>query len=223
MEHFGISKTDTGLHIEGFPDAVKVIRLDSPQAQRLSDLALHKSDLDFADACLDALNTVLMETTVIRGALWQSAIVHFSKCFGDSGARFQLSAERIYKTEPPEAMVVFRYFRDLLNKHVVHDENSYVQSLPGAVLNGGDKTYKIEKIVCLNAVGITLEQANYSNLKLLIGKARTWVDSEFDKLCDILTKELELEPYETLLTKEAISYQAPTVDEISKNRKRKKQ
>ena len=38
MEQFPISKTDAGLHIEGFPDALKVIRLDGPLAQRLSDL-----------------------------------------------------------------------------------------------------------------------------------------------------------------------------------------
>jgi len=221
MEKFPISKADTGLHIEGFPDAVKVIQLDNPKAQRLSDLALHKNDLDFADACLEALNTVPEEARVVREALWQSAIVHYSKCFGDSGARFQLSSERVYKTEPPEAMVVFNYFKDLRNKHVVHDENSYAQSLPGAVLNGGDKNYKIEKIVCMNAVGITLEQANYGNLKLLIGKARIWVESEFDQLCDILTKELEQLPYETLFAKDTVSYRAPTVDEISKNRKTK--
>lgn len=222
MEHFPISQTGAGLHIEGFPDAVKVIRLDSPQAQRLSDLALHKSDLDFADACLDALCTVPEESRVVRNALWGSAIVHFSKCFGDSEARFQLSAEKVYKAEPAEATVAFNYFRNLRNKHVVHDENSYAQSIPGAVLNKGDKKYKIEKILTLNAVANTLEQANFSNLKLLIGKAHTWVDSEFDTLCDILTRELEEESYEALLAKEAVSYRAPTVNEISKNRKRKK-
>jgi len=28
MEHFTISKTEAGLHIEGFPDAVKVVVID---------------------------------------------------------------------------------------------------------------------------------------------------------------------------------------------------
>lgn len=222
MEQFPISKTDAGLHIEGFPDALKVIRLDGPLAQRLSDLALHKSDLEFSDACLEGLNAVPEEANVLRQALWQSAIIHFSKCFGNSGARFQLNARKIYKSEPPEAMVAFAYFQDLRDKHVAHDENSYAQSLPGAVLNRGDKEYKIEKVICFNAIANTLEQANFSNLKLLIGKAHTWVISEFDQLCDTLAKQLEQELYETLLVKEALNYRVPTVDEISKNRKKKK-
>jgi hypothetical protein len=47
MEQFELSKADGGLQIEGFPDAVKVIRLDGPRAKRLADLALHRADLDF--------------------------------------------------------------------------------------------------------------------------------------------------------------------------------
>ncbi len=222
MEQFAVSKTDTGFHIEGFPDAVKVIRLDSPQAKRLSDMALHKSDLEFAGACLDGLNTVPEKARVIREALWRSAIIHFSKCFGDSKARFQLDARRIYKAEPVEAMMAFAYFQDLRNKHVIHDENSYAQSLPGAVLNRGDKNYKIEKIICFNAIAGTLEEGNLSNLKLLIAKAHAWVDSEFDKLSDAIAKQLEKESFETLFAKEALSYQVPTVDEINKSRKTKK-
>ena len=38
--------------MEGFPDAVKALRIDGRKARRLADLALHKADLDFA---LDAL------------------------------------------------------------------------------------------------------------------------------------------------------------------------
>jgi len=56
MEHFTISKTEAGLHIEGFPDAVKVVVIDGREAKRLADLALHKDDLEFADACLDAID-----------------------------------------------------------------------------------------------------------------------------------------------------------------------
>jgi len=219
MEHFPISQTDAGLHIEGFPDAVKVIQLKGPHAQRLSDLALHKSDLDVADACLDSLNAVPDESRVVRNALWESAIVHFSKCFGGSKARFQLSAEKIYKGEPPEAMIAFNYFKSLRNKHVVHDENAYAQSIPGAVLNKGDKKYKIEKIITLNTVANTLEQSNFNNLKLLIVKTRTWIDSEFDNLCDTLTRELEEESYEALLAREPVICRVPTVDEIGKKRK----
>ncbi len=198
MEYFGISQKESGLHIEGFPDAEKVVCIDGPQAKRLSDLALHKADLDFADQCLDAINQTPRESHIIREALWRSAIVHFLKCFGDSGARFQLSAQKVLKIEPPEAMMAFNYFRDLRNRHLVHDENSYAQSLPGAILNKGNKEYKIERIVCFAAIAATLAQDNYSNLKMLIQKSRAWVVDQFDKLCKLVTEELEKETYTNL-------------------------
>jgi len=218
MEHFEISQQESGLHIEGFPDAVKVIAVEGWRSKRLADLALHKDDLEFADSCLDAINVSPEEPFVIREALWRSAIVHFMKCFGDSGARFQLSSVKILKGELPEVSMAFEYFKDLRNKHFVHDENSYAQSLPGAILNSETKSYKIEKIVCFAAIIETLTQENYSNLKLLVQKSHSWVIAEFDQPCSALTTELEREPYESLLKRESLSFRAPTIDEIQKNR-----
>jgi hypothetical protein len=184
----------------------------------LADLSLHKTDLEFADACLDAINHAPENPDITREALWRSAIVHFLKCFGNS-ARFQLVPEKMYKGEPPEALMAFEYFKGLRNKHLIHDENSYAQSIPGAVLNNGEKNYKVEKIVCFSAIGKTLEHGNYGNLKLLIQKARAWVIIEFDALCVRLTADLEKESYDKLLSRDAIAYRAPSVDDISRTRK----
>lgn len=218
MEHLKVSQTDTGVHLEGFPDAIKVIKIDGPLAKRLSDLALHKADLEFADSCLDSINQVPPEPFSIREGLWRSAIIHFIKCFGD-GVRFQLAPRAIYKQEPPISLEAFNYFKDLRNKYFVHDENAYSQCIPGAILNNGKKTYKIEKIVCLGAIAGTLTEANYGNLKLLIQKAYSWVTAEFDKLCNQLTAELEKETYENLISRESIKLRIPTIDEISQKRK----
>lgn len=138
MEHYSCTRTEGGLHVEGFPDAVKLIKLDDHKARRVADLLLHQHDLEFADACLEAINKAPVDPPTIREALWRCAIVHFVKCFGSSAARFQLNREKIYKNEPPEAMQSFEYFKHLRDKHVVHDANSYSQSIPGAVLNRGD-------------------------------------------------------------------------------------
>jgi hypothetical protein len=218
MDHFNVSKHESGIHIEGFPDAVKVIAIEGPRAKRLADLALHKSDLDFADSCLDAINLAPEDPPTIREALWRAAIMHFMKCFGGSGARFQLSATNVLKGAPVEASIAFEYFKHLRNKHFVHDENSYAQSLPGAILNDGTKTYKIEKIVCFAAFAETFGQGNYGNLKLLIQKSRSWTVAEFDDLCDTLTTELERESYESLCQKESLTFRAPTSDEIHNSR-----
>jgi hypothetical protein len=196
---------------------VKVIKINGPLSKRLADLALHKADLLFATECLEQLNHTPEEPFIIRQALWRSAIIHFVKCFGD-GVRFQLSAEKIYKGDALGLMAVFRYFRDLRNKHFVHDENSYAQSIPGAVINQGNKGYKVEKIASFSAYAETLGQSNYNNLSLLIQTADKWVTLQFDSICDILTKELEAESYETLLRRESLSLTVPNVDQIGKSR-----
>lgn len=219
MEYYPIKHVDGNLHVEGFPDAVKLIKLDDPKAQRIADLLLHRHDLEFANSCLEAINTVPVDPPAVREALWRCAIIHFAKCFGNSAARFQLSCEKIYRGEPSEAKQAFQYFQHLRDKHVVHDENSYAQSIPGAVVNRGDKLYKIEKILCFVAHGNTLEQDNYNNLKLLIQKALTWVVAEFDTCCDIVTKELEAIPYDELLKRLDVTYRVPSVEEIGGNRR----
>ena len=62
MEHFAISKMESGLRIEGFPDAVKVVTINGPEAKRVADLSLHKEDLEFADACLEVKSTKRQKT-----------------------------------------------------------------------------------------------------------------------------------------------------------------
>jgi hypothetical protein len=217
MERFSITKTDSGFHIEGFPEAVKVFAIEGLQSKRLADLALHKTDLEFAAECLKAINQVSDKPRVLRKALWRAAITNYMKCFGNSQARSQLSAEKIYKGNEP-ALTAFNYFKNLRNKHFVHDENSYAQSIPGAILNRREKPYKIEKIVCLSAIAETLSQNNYSNLHLLVQTTKAWVISKFDILCETLTKELEAQSYDDLLNRKAITYRAPAIDEIKNNR-----
>jgi hypothetical protein len=178
MEYFNITKSESDFRIEGAPpDAVKAVQIDGREARRLADLALHKSDLEFAIQCLDAINLTHETFWVIREALWRSAIIHFIKCFGNSRARSQLSADKIFKGDTV-GIDVFGYFLNLRNKHFIHDENSYAQSIPGALLNKGDKKFKIEKIVCFSAIAETLEQNNYDNLVLLIQKSKVSVENE---------------------------------------------
>jgi hypothetical protein len=217
MEQFSITKIDSGFYVEGFPEAVKVIGIEGRQSKRLADLILHKTDLEFAAECLKAINQVSDKPWVLRQALWRAAIIHYMKCFGNSQARSQLSEKKIYKENKP-ALTVFNYFKDLRNKHFVHDENSYAQSIPGAILNRRDKPYKIAKIICCSTAAVTLCQDNYSNLHSLVQTSKAWVVREFDTLCETVTKELEAQSYDDLLNRKEVTYRAPTIDEIKKNR-----
>ena len=217
MEYFAITKRPEGFHIEGFPDSVKVIRIKGPEARKLADLALHKADLNFALECLDQINGMPEIGHVLRQALWRSAVVHFMKCFGDSKSRVRLVPRNVYKGDP-EAMEVFRYFKSMRDKHLIHDENSYTQCLRGAVINKKDMDHKIAKIVCLSVIGDTLGQANYSNLHLLISRAREWIVPRFDTICNALSAELESNSYEALVAQQGITYSPPGPEEIHHRR-----
>jgi hypothetical protein len=212
MEFYSTSESEHGLQIDGIPDGSKVIAINGYKAHRLSDLALHQQDLRFSLEALDTLNQAPNDSPFIQEALWRTAIIHFIKCFGE-GARFQLSAPKIYKGKPPEAIEAFTYFKALRNKHVAHDESAYAQSVPGAVLNDGSKPYRVEKIVCFSARAATLVQGNFANLRLLVSDALSWVNAEFDKLCNELTTELEALSDDELATKGPLQYRVPTVDE----------
>ena len=154
---------------------------------------------------------------VIPYRVWHSAIVHFMKCFGHSDSRVKLDPESVYEGETG-AMEVFRYFKALRDKHLVHDENSYAQCLPGAILNKEDCDHKIAKIICPSFISVTLDQTAWSNLHTSITHALKSVDQEFEDLCDRLSAELEKVPYDDLLNRKEIVYSPPKIEEIGKTR-----
>jgi hypothetical protein len=196
------------LAVHEYPDAAKIVRLSGPKAKRLADLSLHRGDIEFARDCLLRINELAPDPPILREALWRSAIVPFFKCFGDSAARFQLSAQKVLKSEGPVALEVFDYFRKLRDKHLVHDENSYLQGVPGAVLSQPSKPYKVEKIVCFSIAAQTLQQETFANMLLLVETSLRWIDVQFEALCQDLTQELEARSYDDLIALEAVAYKS---------------
>lgn len=223
MENIPFIPVGANLRIEGYPNAVKVIEIDDTKSRRLADLFLHKVDLEIAFTNLRLIEHHSDTQDVdprIGDALWESSIIRFLKCFGKAKARMSLDPTEIYKGEPPEAMLAFCFFKKLRNKHVAHDENSYAQCLPGAILNAPGCSNKIEKIICLDARVVTLEQDSFDNLGKLIKKALTWVEHQFDDLDQEVILELEREPYEALVAKREVQLHVPAVEDIGKNRRK---
>lgn len=218
MDFLSLSRTDSGLHIDGFPDAVRVIALSGDAANEIADLALHQRDLTIASAALQSLNSSLI-ATIIQEALWTAALVHYFKCFS-SGSRNRLSMEKVYAAAPPEALEAFRYLKALRDKHLVHDVNGFSQVTAGAVIAAPGKGYKIEKIVSVTSHAVS-HDVNFGNCSLLIEDALKWVKSRYDQLCDGLTPELEGRSYEDLLASPSLSMESPQpTNEITKPRSR---
>ncbi|WP_042304216.1 hypothetical protein [Paraburkholderia kururiensis] len=216
MENIAIRSTGTGMHVEGFPDAVKLIRIAGAKATRAADLALHKHDLGFAAQCLERLSVTPHEDRFLQQTFWSNAIVHFIKCFG-GGVRSALDPDAIYSTSEL-ALESYHYFRELRNKHFVHDVNAYAHCTPSAVLNREDAEHKIAKITFLASYAETLDQNSFGNLSLLVKDAIRAVEREFDALCDEITRELDAIPYATLLAYETVTLTVPKLSEMSGSR-----
>ena len=174
-------------------------------------------NLRFAIECLEKAKIVAENSLRLREGLWHSAIVHFMKCFGGSVSRARLNPESVYK-DHTGALEVFKYFKALRDKHLVHDENSYAQCLTGAVLNRRECDNKIAKIICSAFIGNTLDQTGYSNLRLLTAVALKWVEEQIDDLCDLLALELQAVPYDDLFCRKEIVYSFPKIEEIDTTR-----
>jgi hypothetical protein len=140
MDHVNFEFRNGQIEILGIEDAFKAINITDPQVKKISEMSLHLEDFRFALNCLDKVNEI--HDDLISQSLWRSAIMHFVKCFG-KGVRSALDPSQVYKGMPSEAMESFLYFKALRNKHLIHDENSYTQTAPAAIINDGSKSYKV--------------------------------------------------------------------------------
>jgi hypothetical protein len=223
VQRYKITLVDDQFHIEGFPDAVKAISISgiAPHLSRqLADCVLHRDDLIFSRECADLLRNTDINIPVVRESLWRSAIVHYCKCFDQSGRiRAVISSSRYLPTG--NARAGHQFFIDLRNKHLVHDENPYVQASTGAVIAPESKGYKVEKVICTSIKSITLTDENLGILDRLIGEALKWVESQFDQLCEQIREQLEGLSCETLMAQpEMTPYRAPTANDVSIRRQR---
>lgn len=114
--------------------------------------------------------------------------------------------------------MVFDHFRQLRNKHFIHDENSYAQSIPTAFLNDGTKPYKIEAVTCTNVPGGTLGPEAHHGLCRLVKITIEWVAHEIDALEAQITLDLESHDYRDLWNKPTPSFKLATPADVEHRR-----
>jgi hypothetical protein len=67
------------LAITGYPEAIKVAKLEDERSRTVADLTLQLLDLRFAQDCLLSINQVPPDQVVVRNAVWLSSIIRFFK------------------------------------------------------------------------------------------------------------------------------------------------
>jgi hypothetical protein len=218
--HLG-EKDPTGrqLSIEGFPNATQVVAVAGPLAERASHLALHASDVRFAKEIIATLANGSPVSDVTGEALWRTAIVQFTKCFKGSNARSRLEPRPIFGAGESQSSQNFRWFMDLRDKHIAHDDNSYSQAQTVALLNDGTKDIKVEAILNLTQRFSVLSQANIDNLRELVDKTLAWVLAEVGGVRNQIQSELEARSYAELSALSPSSFTAPGFKVMSQTRR----
>jgi hypothetical protein len=215
-----LSSTREGgiLRIEGYPSAIALKRIEGKHVLRLHAMTLHHGDLF---RCSEALKVLSADTnaehSVTRDCIWIAAIALYFKCFGGSKARGQLDARGVFKTQPG-ALPVFQYFDSLRNKHVLHDENAYTQSLVGIVINPTGSEYKVADVISMGINAVTVDQAHVSSFSELVRATLDWVIVERDKLHTALAAEYESRSRDALLALPNVTFTAPTVEQVVSTR-----
>jgi hypothetical protein len=218
MKPLTITFRDNQFHIEDYPNAEKLVRLDHPDARRFTGLALHQSDLDFAIGCLEAIDLTPPEPAVIREALWRSAIIHVLKCFDDKASRLPaLDANTLYGGEAV-AVQVYDYFKKLRNKHLIHDENAWIQCQAGIVLNKKEEPRQVADVSYFALRICTLNKGNFGNLMLLATKAREWVLHELDRLHEVIMADLASADCDALRSLPDLQVHIPTFSDLGRKK-----
>ena len=205
-------------HIENYPHAIAVKRIDDPIARQLQGISLHRSDLNFCRAALAQLADLdRIAQALLAEAWWVSAIARYFKCFGRNTVRTQLSARKILKGQIG-AFGVFAYFQDLRDKHIIHDENPYTQSFAGIALNGRDAKVKVADILSGTMNVFTADDSHLTSFSKLVDFTLSWVTSKQDELLNLLGAKYERWPYDELLALPDVSQTIPTSEQVNVKR-----
>lgn len=213
-----VTVTDGRFHIENYPDAVALKRIDTPIARQLQAMTLHQFDLSFCRNALVEIARLDREENVLTAeGLWVAALARYFKCFGKNKSRSQLSAQKILRSHPG-AEAVFTYFQDLRDKHIIHDENPFTQAFTGVAVNSKEAQYKVADIISLAFNAFTVDDAHLIQFTQLIDITLAWVNAKRNELHNILGHEYEQWPHQDLLTLPDIQYTVPTADVVGVKR-----
>ena len=113
------------------------------------------------------------------------------------------------------AMPVFRYFQDLRDKHIIHDENPYSQSYVALALNAENTKFKVADVISLAINAFTADDSHLQSFSQLVQFTLEWVEHKRDELHNLLGARYESENYEALMLLPNIEYRAPTANEIA--------
>jgi hypothetical protein len=209
------------VEIPGFPHGVQVVEIQSADAAVARDLALHLSDLTFSKNALDQIPPNPNADDITHMSLWRVAIYQLYKCFQHSESRSNLDSGKVLLGASVPVRENFKHYKHMRNKHMIHDENSNSQVSVIAVLNSGNKLFKIEGVRAMTIRFDDLSSQTVVNLKSVVNWTFDFVRREFDQVLEKIRADLELKPLKDLQALPAPEHKVPDAADVSKSRPKK--
>lgn len=185
--------------------AGKVLHLRGGPSTRFAHIALHRTDLTFANECLRLVLELKDRNTVTAEALWRCALLHYCKCFAPPRAtngRSHLDARRVFNNEPG-AMADHAMFLQIRNQQLAHDEGTHNFWSVGAVISPLGESPKVVNVIAAQLEGVSLAEENIAKLKTLVLLCAAWAEAESGRLSNQIAQALHMVPHEELLRQRA--------------------
>lgn len=135
---FSVEKNTGKMKIDNLPEGVRVLYVPRDNKDdRCISYILHEEDLLYCIFYLDkALKT---EDTIIKEALFESALIRYIKCFTSSkSGRKQLNENVVYKNYSGDPIGCHRKFKQIRDWYIAHDQQNFMNMKMGIVVNGND-------------------------------------------------------------------------------------
>jgi len=144
MSTFEYEVTDDGYHVKApysQHEVLELIDFEPSLTGRYKQLIAQKHDLDRAKACLEQM-FFNNDTTLIDGALMNTAIQLLVRCFTKSGAsdRLKFDEQKVFKKfaldiGESDVLRIYMQFYQARNKVISHDELNYSNNIVGLTVN----------------------------------------------------------------------------------------
>lgn len=189
MRTFNFKVDGNNIKVLDYPDAEGAVLLpEDKYTKQLVDYYKHWWDLQDSKKSLESMRSDYSE--IINKALAQNAIISFYKCFESSkGRNTPLSKKKILAKQPPEASIVFDYYKRLRDRFIAHDESNLTLMQVGGIIDGKNTPAFIDTIIpsffILKYQG-KQEIAGLNSFMRLVDLSLRWTDQKTDELNRIL-------------------------------------
>jgi hypothetical protein len=207
--------------INEYPDAAWLGAIEGDEVTVLKSFALHQHDLESCEQALQICGPLMDHKDDPGSALqvkvlWTGILALYVKCFA-TGARQGLCHETVFPD--PEDRKAHQYFKDMRDKHLIHDVNVYSDAHVGVVVNPQGTSPKVADVVShiVEAFPSLIDMQTVYNL---VTGALTFVRTHRAGVTGVLRLMYERKPREELLEVPALTWTVPTAAQLKKGRQR---